>query len=208
MNKVDICVLLETKLSSTSLDSFLLKFFNGWGWYCNHDANPGGRILVLWRKDLFGVNISFISAQLVHCKVNIVGGLSPFDFSVVYGLHTVATRRDLWIQLEACYVSTPWIMGGDFNTMFNMEAKLGGNAINYFDIYDGINWLQKSCLEEVRCLGPKFSWCNRQEGNDRIYSKLDWVFYNEKWFDAYNACFTSYHGDHNSDHCFLLLKCI
>lgn len=61
----------------------------------------------------------------------------------------------------ACAVPSPWLIGGDFNTGFSMDSKLGGNPIHYNDIVDGINWLQDSFLEEVRCLGSKYSWNNR-----------------------------------------------
>lgn len=41
-----------------------------------------------------------------------------------------------------------------------------------------------------------------------VYYKIDWVFYNEKWHDVFNDCFTSYHEDPYSDHCFLMIKSI
>lgn len=78
----------------------------------------------------------------------------------------------------------PGSLVGDINTIFNIELKLGGNPINPSDIVDGITWLQNAFLEEMRCLGPGFSWSNRQVGNDRVYSKIDWVFWNEEWNDA------------------------
>lgn len=89
-----------------------------------------------------------------------------------------------------------------------MEFKLGGNPIHYNDITDGIKWMQDSFLEKVRCLGPCYSWNNRQIGGDRVYSKLYWVFCNEAWGDAYNDCFTSYHEDAQYDLSYLLLKCV
>lgn len=160
------------------------------------------------KKDLFEVGISFASEQIVHCRINVIGGNMPFDLSAVYGLHSVAHRKTLWSQLEFCAITTPWLVCGDFNNMFDMDSKLGGNPINFSNISDGVNWLQNSFLEEVRCIGPRFSWSNRQEGNDRIYSKIDWVFCNELWHDAFNSCFTSYYEDPYSDHCFMLVKCI
>lgn len=105
-------------------------------------------------------------------------------------------------------MSSPWLIGGDFNTGFTMDSKLGGNPIHYSDIIDGIKWMNDSYLEEVRCMGLKYSWNNRQIEGDRVYSRLDWVFCSEAWGDYYNDCFTSYHEDAHSDHCYLLLKCI
>lgn len=90
-----MCILLETKLNSRSLDLFLNKWFSGWGSFYNLDAHPRDRIAILWRKDLFNVTTSFVSEQLVHCKVNILGRPYPFDFSTVYGLYTVPNRRVL-----------------------------------------------------------------------------------------------------------------
>lgn len=126
----------------------------------------------------------------------------------MYGLHTVAHRKDLWRQLDSCVVSSPWLIGGDFNTVFSVEAKFGGNPINSKDIEDGVDWLHHSHLEEVKCMGPRFSWSNRQVGNAGVYSKLYWIFCNEEWHDAYNSCITSYHEDSIPYHCFMLIKCI
>lgn len=66
------------------------------------------------------VNIKFSSDQVVHCFVDILRRAAPFDFSVVYGLHTISHRKELWRQLQICGVTTPWLVGGDFNTIFFM----------------------------------------------------------------------------------------
>lgn len=44
--------------------------------------------------------------------------------------------------------------------------------------------------------------------DDRVFSKIDWIFCNESWHDAFNECITSYHEDPISYHCFLLVKSI
>lgn len=75
-----MCILLETKLNAKNLDMFLAKWFPGWDFFSNLDAHSGGRILILWRKDLFDVNVKFVSNQMVHCKVDIMGDYVPFDF--------------------------------------------------------------------------------------------------------------------------------
>lgn len=168
-----MCALLETKLNKDTVDVFINKFFQGWKCFINLDAHEGGRILFLWRSDLFDVSVLVSSAHSVHCNIRIMGVPCPFLLSVVYSLHTIGNRKELWSQLMRVATASPWLVGGDFNTMFSMDAKLGGNPINYNDIVDGIEWLQNTFLEELRCLGPKYSWSNRQMGNNRIYSKFD-----------------------------------
>lgn len=144
LNKVEMCAFLETKLNKKSVDVFMNKFFRGWQSYINLEADEGGRILVLWRADLFNVSICYAFAQLVHCCVHITGVECPFFFSIVYGLNTIEQRKVLWDQLLSCSTISPWHVGGDFNTMFAMDNKLGGNPVCYSDLEDGISWLQKS----------------------------------------------------------------
>lgn len=96
----------------------------------------------------------------------------------------------MWKQLLSYVVPSPWLVGGDFNTVFGMDDKLGSKDLKYYaDLIDGMNWLKDSFLEEVRCVGLRYSWSNRQVGTNRVYSKIDWLFYNECWVDAYNDSF-------------------
>lgn len=132
-------MLLETKLNKKGVEELLARSFFGWGCENNFDYHSGDRILILWKKDLFNVQACFMCEQLVHYKVDIMGCSTTFDLTVVYGLHSVAHRKDLWKQLLSYIVPSPWLVGGDFNTIFDMENKLGGKAINYTDLTDGIN---------------------------------------------------------------------
>lgn len=75
----------------------------------------------------------------------------------------MAAQKSLWDDLHVCEV-------------WSVDAKLGGNPINFADITDGITWLNKSHLEKVKCSSPKFSWSNRQLGDSGVYSKIDWIF--------------------------------
>lgn len=47
----------------------------------------------------------------------------------MYRLHTVGHLKDLWEQLMHCLPSRPWIVGGDFNSMFSVNAKLGRTPV-------------------------------------------------------------------------------
>lgn len=85
---------------------------------------------------------------------------------------------------------------------------MGGQPVHTNDIVDGISWLHSSFLEEVKCIGSRYSWSNKQLVNARIYSKLDWVFSNEAWCDAFNSCCTSYNLNPFFDHCFMVIKSI
>lgn len=107
MNKIEMCVLSETKLNKKAIDDFVNKFFKGWKFFINLDAHDGCRILLLYRSDLFEVNVRFTSIQLVHCDVKIMGNATPFSFSVVYGLKTMRKRLTLWEQLSLVFTTEP-----------------------------------------------------------------------------------------------------
>lgn len=55
-----------------------------------------------------------------------------FHLADVYGLHTIANRRPLWVELFN-FVSAsqgPCIMIGDYNVVYITHDRLNGNAVN------------------------------------------------------------------------------
>lgn len=79
LNNVEMCTLLEMKLNKVGVDLFINNCFQGWKFFINLEAHDGGRILLLWRSDLFEVNLLFSSIQVVHSRIKVLG-CSPFLF--------------------------------------------------------------------------------------------------------------------------------
>lgn len=70
--------------------------------------------------------------------------------------------------------------------------------------------LKQMCDEvgvmDIRSFGSFFTWCNQQEGNSRIYCKLDRVLTNLQWCDQFQSGKVSFSQHLWSDHALALLE--
>lgn len=53
--------------------------------------------------------------------------------------------------------------------------------------------------------GPDFTWCNMQEGENRIYLRLDRALATNDWISYFNGTRVHHLVDSTSDHCALLI---
>ena len=58
-------------------------------------------------------------------------------------------------------------------------------------------------FQDLGFSGPKFTWCNMCEGNDRVYLRLDRAFANSDWLNAFQNCRAHPIVDSTLDHCIL-----
>ncbi|XP_062113384.1 uncharacterized protein LOC133824509 [Humulus lupulus] len=129
------------------------------------------------------MNTSFVNWEYYSSKA--LEGLS-FCFTVVYGLNHLDLRKDLWSELAS--VSLPvksWLVLGDFNSVFDVEDRIGGKVISPKEVEDARKWLDLGIVEEMKLLGSYYTWSNNQDGNNHIFSKIDRIFVNEDWIDMF-----------------------
>lgn len=55
-------------------------------------------------------------------------------------------------------------------------------------------------------IGPDFTWCNMQEGDGRMYLRLDRGFATNDWIDRFGEVRVHYLINSTSDHCALFLS--
>uniref|UniRef100_A0A803PQ68 Uncharacterized protein n=1 Tax=Cannabis sativa TaxID=3483 RepID=A0A803PQ68_CANSA len=81
-------------------------------------------------------------------------------------------------------LNDPWVVLGDFNDVLEQEERVGSRvqSLNSHAFKDCISYC---LLEDIKSSGKFFTWCNNQQGGDRIYSKLDRVMANAKWMDLW-----------------------
>lgn len=68
-------------------------------------------------------------------------------------------------------LTLPWLIQGDFNAMSCNEDRIGGTSVNEATACEFQDWILGLQLIEVHSSGPKFTWTNFQEGDNRIYRK-------------------------------------
>lgn len=126
---------------------------------------------------------------------------------MVYGLYTVLDRKSLWQDLHASKpVDTPWVVMGDFNSVFDYDQRINGNPVLFQEVVDGKECFQELDLDFVRSIGQLFSWSNRGEGDKRIWSRIDHCVGNPLWFVKYTEVQVQYLHPEISDHSPLLIQ--
>ncbi|XP_026434545.1 uncharacterized protein LOC113332086 [Papaver somniferum] len=110
---------------------------------------------------------------------------------LVTGVHAnsyTINRRELWQDLcDISLLNKPWLILGNFNTIFSTDEKKGGrNPIStamkeFQDCVDFCGLLQAPKS------GFNFSWCNGRAGRKRILCNLDRTLYNLKWLDNFTG---------------------
>ncbi|XP_020254008.1 uncharacterized protein LOC109831081 [Asparagus officinalis] len=111
-------------------------------------------------------------------------------------------RKALWNDLLAYKqnVNCPWVIGGDFNAIISSDEKIGGAPISQADTEDFQNFISSSQLTHIRSTGCFFIWCNKQEADSRIWSRLDRCLVNEEWIHNYTSSQVEFLMPSCSDH--------
>lgn len=124
--------------------------------------------------------------------------------SFVYGLHTIGARRALWEELSGIDVALATI--GDFNSVFEVGHRIGGNLVSLQEISDGTDFIVKYHINFVRSMGHYFSWHYYEDGVVGIRSRIDHYLANNKWLFQFNGAIGSYFNHGLSDYSPLLLQ--
>ncbi|XP_062086176.1 uncharacterized protein LOC133792286 [Humulus lupulus] len=183
VNKVGICALLKNKLKGDKVQDMMSKVMVGWD--CFNNPATEGRILVLWQRSFVSVQVLLVHQQFVHCLVRFSGLQQDLVVTFVYGFSLLAERLEMWRGLSSLSIlNLPWLVVGDFNSVFEFDDRVGGREIGANELVDSTAWLANSHLAKLKCVGSNFTWSNKQEGGDRVYSKIDHAFINEGWIDC------------------------
>ncbi|XP_060960756.1 uncharacterized protein LOC133031294 [Cannabis sativa] len=205
LNKIGVCGLLETKLKDDRIKDMINRKFSNWGYYTSPTIE--NRILIMWRKNYARVIVIKEDPQSVYCYVKMSGQSKAMCITFVYGYNTAEERKSLWEDLMGVQIpAASWLVTGDFNALFDIEDRKGGNLVTLGDVEDATNWLAKSHLVPLIKTGSRFTWTNNQEGNKRIYSKIDHTFVNEEWVDNFPLTKAHYGWEVVSDHCVCIIS--
>lgn len=84
----------------------------------------------------------------------------------------------MWDQLRSLNnnITKLWLVMSDFNTMLSVNDRLNGNPVHQAEILDFQNYITDVGLGQLNRKEWQWSWCNKREATERIYSNIDWVF--------------------------------
>jgi len=128
-NKLDICGLVETKLSSSTVSFMHNLRLKNWSFLSNVAASNTARILVFWNPSTVSVELIDFTAHGLHVIISTLVNQYVFPATFVYGYNTIIARRTLWEDLQKWSSNSPWIVLGDFNSLLSQEDKHNGEPV-------------------------------------------------------------------------------
>jgi exonuclease III len=197
--KPTIIALLENKLSTESYENFCLKMNNNWKSVSNNDCNCKGRIILMWDTNIWTNINTNTDKQFIDSQFKNIGGFN-IQITSVYGSNFEVERNDLWCNLKKFNqkYNLPWIVLGDFNTVFRVSEKSGGNKIPQNKIDRLCNFLMDTGLIEPIISGNKYTWKSGLAKN--IHCKLDRILINVELANIFPNFICSTLEQNSSDH--------
>lgn len=101
--RVGLFVLLETKIKRAKAQQATLNLYRGWSFTINLVKHPAGRIWIVWKPEVYVVNITNVTEQLIHRKVHHRGTWNKFNIIIVYGFNNQSMIRQLWKDIKNIY---------------------------------------------------------------------------------------------------------
>ncbi|KAL9658977.1 hypothetical protein QQ045_028187 [Rhodiola kirilowii] len=171
-----VCGFLGTKACIDKLPNFANSIsFNN---YMDNGLEIS-KIWVLWRD---GITLNMISASHQHITVEIDPGPGSTAFlcSFVYAANAYVDRRLLWEDLLDIShdLVRPWLVVGDFNTISSWTEKKGGDHSDGGAMIEFNEFQIQAGLGDAGYIGNKYTWCNNQEGDAQIWTRLDRLLVN------------------------------
>ncbi|XP_021860628.2 uncharacterized protein [Spinacia oleracea] len=185
------------------------KFGSLWQWDFNYSHSPRGRIWLGWKHAVVTVQILQKTEQMIHTLVTAKSGQFSTYFTPVYGLHTIDTRKPLWVDLTnlGSVITDSWLVMGDFNSILYSDDRLNGSIVTATETRDFEACIDGAALAELKSCGHFYSWSNKGQGEFRISSRIDRAFGKASWNLSVTNAIVDYLNPGLSDHSPLLLSC-
>jgi exonuclease III len=175
--RLDVCGLLETKLSLAKVGCMHKLRLKTWQFVSNVEAAAYARIVVFWNPETVKVEMLHFSAQGIHILVTSLVQQFCFTTTFIYGFNTISARRALWADLRRWSMDSPWLLLGDFNFILSQEDKHNGELVSTYEISDFRECCSDLGIVDLNSTGSHFTWTN-----GTIWTKIDRVTVNTHWY--------------------------
>ena len=192
--------LLETKVKIPKLRNLYQTLCPGWCFASNNSIIDRGRIVIAWLPEAFMVSIELMTSQIVHLKVDLVGNVPWFYCTFVYGSNDSHEREDMWKSINQISTNDPWVILGDFNVVLNLDERIG-SPVRLSEVKDFRECVEKCGLGDIKQAGRFYTWNNKQEGENRVFSKIDRVMANTTWLENFDNVVVTFLHEGEYDHC-------
>ncbi|KAJ4881254.1 Uncharacterized protein Rs2_38309 [Raphanus sativus] len=195
--------ILESHIKEPNLNPILQRVYHGWSFSSNHDTDPDGRIILLWKFPAT-LHIVHQSSQSITCNVS-VPGASDFFFTAVYAFNGREERKPLWedlreVQTTHFLENRCWIIGGDMNQILH-HSEHSSPSIDHLtpDMLEFSDNLLELGLMDLRFQGSSHTWTNKSPTGPTT-KKLDRTLVNETWLDSFPDSSATFLPYEFSDH--------
>lgn len=197
-----ILAIIEHRVKKQNTAQIINKIVSGWNWYDNTCLDSKGRIWLVWNPRGVDVTVLQSSLQYIHCCVRDSAKNMKFEFTAVYGLHTVDDRKGLWDDLKSLEtgIQDPWLVMRDFNAVLKQEDRKNGSQIQDGELRDFENFLNSTSLAEMKSVGRYYTWTN-----NHVYSKIDRALVNHVWLSLWPHLEVAVRDPYFSDHALLCI---
>ncbi|KAL0416834.1 UNVERIFIED_CONTAM: hypothetical protein Slati_3515300 [Sesamum latifolium] len=163
-------------------------------------SNCVNQIWFFWGLDV-RCQVLLDHEQLLHLQLESNRWPKSIFVTAVYARCDIVERRDLWDALRLVSVgASPWIVGGDFNTVLSLEERSGGAAPSSVAMSDFHDAIADCALVDAGYIGSPYTWYN-----SRLRQRLDRVLVSSCWMDVFPKLRVTYLELSKSDHCGLLV---
>lgn len=124
-NKVDVAVLVETRVKQENSKKIVGKICRGWEFVNNYSTAVNGRIWVCWNPKMVQVTLLRQHEQAIVCQVLDIHSGRVQQVMAIYALNTTEQRKDLWKFIEDVLGNgaEATLLGGDFNAILRAEDR-------------------------------------------------------------------------------------
>ncbi|XP_075108822.1 uncharacterized protein LOC142180675 [Nicotiana tabacum] len=158
---------------------------------------------------VFNVDILYNTTQQITLRLFQTETHVELTLTLVYAKCNVIERIELWDSLYAMAsdLTVPWLMGGDFNVIWDEEEKFGGLPISLNEVDDFSHCINTCNLTDLGFKGSIYTWWNGRSEEDCIFKWLDRCLGNIEFQQTFPGVEVSHLSKIESDHCPMLLKC-
>ncbi|XP_070010486.1 uncharacterized protein [Nicotiana sylvestris] len=138
-----------------------------------------------------------LTLRLFHTESHV-----EFVLTLVYAKCDSIERIELWDSMYdmATDMTVPWLVGGDFNVIWDEEEKFGGLPVSLNEI-DNFRHCVTTCnLSDLGFKGSIFTWWNGRAEDDCIFKRLDRCLANTKFQEAFPGLEVTHLSKTRSDH--------
>ncbi|XP_075092317.1 uncharacterized protein LOC142172567 [Nicotiana tabacum] len=145
-----------------------------------------------------------LTLRLFHTESHV-----EFVLTLIYAKCDAIERIELWDSLYAMArdMDASWLVGGDFNVIWDEEEKFGGLPVSLNKIDDFRHCINTCNLFDLGFKGNIFTWWNGRAEEDCIFKRLDRCLANVEFQQTFPGIEVQHLSKTSSDHSPMYLKC-